>query len=197
MEKKISLNIINSRISLFLFQKHNMKVDITYPNFLRIIIYFTITIFIFSCSQTQPKQDCPLGQPIPIFSDSLDLVSKHSFEASGQKGMELILFQDGTELELLQDGCEKVIQEYRFTITDFEKDWETDQWFEAADRNIRYMAGASQQHAAFVLWADAIKSLNEQWALGKELLLGPGFSAKVDKIISGQQAILVVIFFQS
>lgn len=156
-----------------------------------------ITFLLYSCGDSSNKSTCPLGQPVPIFSSELSKVSSHDFKSNGQKGNETIIFTDGSQLEVLQDGCEKITQEFRFQLKEFDPKWNTEDWFEAAIAKVNFLSTISKKHQDLQLWASAISQQKAQWKLSGEMVLGPGFNAKVDRILGGEQALLIVQFYQS
>ena len=163
----------------------------------KIAVLSIISFLFLSCGGPSQKSNCPLGKPTPIFNQDLAKVKSHAFTANGQKGLENVVFSDESHLELIQDGCDKISQEFRFKTDKFNSEWSANQWFEAGIERIRFMANVSEQHAIFNQWADALNAQQNSWKLSGPLELGPGFSAKVDRIISGQEAYIIIVFFQS
>jgi len=166
------------------------------------LLFLIICILTFSCGTDNSSNDnknpsdnevCKYGTPTPIFSNDLGKVTKHAFNAKGQKGVERVKFENGVDLELLQSGCNELMQSYRFALkADLEGN---DQfWVEQAVEQFRYLSTLSENHLSFSLWAGAIQNSAEFISLGETFEPEPSTFIKIDKIPSGEKTLLVVTF---
>lgn len=82
------------------------------------INFITILCLFLSCQSDTSKDesDCSTGQPVAIFSDSMETISQHSFRVNGQNSEEKVLLSNQVELSFFQSGCETVLQEFKFEL---------------------------------------------------------------------------------
>jgi len=156
------------------------------------IMLFSVA-FLLSCENgTDNNQDCPLGQPTPIFSDSLIQVKTHLFELEEQSSLETVEFDNGVILELAQSGCEEISQEFQFKIKEIQNKNNTLSWVEAGVEQFKYMSGLGEQFAPFFMWATSIDDQKNKFALNTPLELAPGFFVTFNKVSGNNFDILIV-----
>lgn len=143
---------------------------------------------LFSCKSEQEK--CKFGTPVAIFSDTMDMVETHNFEAKNQEGNENVVFKNDVELQLIQSGCNEVKQEFRFTIPPLPEG--DPNWILVAAGLFDFLGSLSPDLAPFTFWGDAIGRAAADIKLGETKELEQGFSVKIDRIPSEEKNILTV-----
>ncbi len=153
-----------------------------------------LSFLALSCgsSSKEKKAECEAPKPEAVFSESLDGIRTHSFALSGHNSEEQLQFEDGTALTLFQSGCEKIVQEFRFTLPE---KLDEDRTILAIDR-LLFLAKMDDKYMAFANWAQAIEGLQAQFAEQDEVEVEQGFFVGLDKISSSDQTILVIKLFQ-
>lgn len=138
--------------------------------------------------------DCPHPVPIAIFSDTLPAVTRHQFNLNAMESVEEVTFRNGVELTLIQSGCEARKQEFRFRLPG-ENFPANDQafWREQITQQLRFLANLGPQYLALNAWTEAIEQLEGQIMLGEAIEIQPGFYIEIDRIISSDYAILLLI----
>jgi len=152
----------------------------------------TITLFVTCDNSSKKVTDCPLGQPTPIFSDSLSQVTDHQFELNGQSSLETISFKNGVVLELNQSGCEEISQEFQFKLKEIPNKANTLSWVQAGVEQFRFMSGLGEKYAPFFQWATSIDDQKEKFALNTPMELAPGFFVTFNKVPGNDYNILIV-----
>lgn len=161
---------------------------------MRTILSLILTsVLFFGCeNSTEKSQECPLGQPTPIFSDSLNQVQAHQFELNGQSSLETVSFTNGVVLELAQSGCEEISQEFQFKLKEIENKGNTLSWVNAGVQQFRFMSGLDEKYAPFFQWATSIDDQKEKFALNTPMELAPGFFVTFNKVPGNDYNILIV-----
>ncbi|MFT4759182.1 MAG: hypothetical protein ACI9XO_002138 [Paraglaciecola sp.] len=155
-------------------------------------LLFFITL-VFGCENSAEKtNDCNLGQPTPIFSDTLSQVQSQQFELNGQTSLETIVFKNGIALELAQSGCEQISQEFQFKIKNIPDKSSTLPWIEAGISQFKFLSSLGAQFAPFFMWATSMEDQKEQFTFNTPLELGPGFFVTFNKVPSTNFDILIV-----
>lgn len=151
-----------------------------------------IALLIGCGNSTDSNNDCPLGQPTPIFSDTLNQVQSQQFELDGQTSLETVVFKNGIALELAQSGCEQIAQEFQFKIKNIPNKSNTLSWVEAGIGQFKFLASLGEQFAPFFMWATSIEDQKENFAFNTPLELGPGFFVTFNKVPGSDFDILIV-----
>ncbi|RMF27853.1 MAG: hypothetical protein D6765_06900 [Bacteroidetes bacterium] len=140
-------------------------------------------------------EDCPAGVPQPVFSPRLEALRSHEFRLASQQAIEIVETQAGWTLELTQSGCEKVRQEYFFTLpSEGEK---PDPWALAADL-FREMAGWDTSLAPLQQWAVVFGQAAEKGVPPNQPIQPePGHWMKADLVVVGDEMVLRVLLWQA
>ena len=157
------------------------------------LIYLFILGLFTNCGNTEKKaEDCPLGKPTAIFSDTLQQVKSHHFELNGQSSVETILFDSGMELELSQEGCEEILQEFQFKIKDIPDKNKTLSWVEMGVVQFKFLSSLGEQFSPFFMWATAIEDAKERFSMNTPQEIGPGFFVTFNKVPGNDSNILII-----
>ena len=154
-------------------------------------------LILTACASGSNENACPYGKPAPIFSDTLEAVRAHIFETNEQEASEQVLFVTGQELEILQSGCETLRQEFQFSM---EGDYTSETpafWLQQATLYFQFLGKLSNQHYALYAWGQAIAEVAPEMKLGEAYEVQPHFEVTVDKIVSKEQAMLIVTLSQT
>jgi len=150
-----------------------------------------ICLVLCACS-TNPYADCAYGEPAPVFSDELKAVKSHEFKLVGMNGIESINFENGVILNLTQSGCNLIKQDFSFNL-DRRKVVDNDTfWIKSSIEQFNFMGRLSPDLSSFAMWAAAIQGVAKDLKIGKQVMVEPGFSVTIDKIVGEQEAILRV-----
>lgn len=158
-----------------------------------ILLCFTL---LYCCSCSSPTPECQLGQPTAIFHQDLPTVAQHHFQAQGQNGTESIQFTNGLHLEILQKGCEKISQEFRFTIPGKTSQQEAAYWIMQAAQSFHALANLSEQYLLYHQYAQVLEQNAKDLRLGEERGIGQGMKIQVDHIGGATQNIIRVLLSQ-
>lgn len=135
---------------------------------------------------------CKFGDPTAIFSDTMEMIKKHHFEVKERTGIELAAFKNGMMLEVEQSGCNDIHQQFTFILPgDYSKSDDTF-WKVLTVKNFRMLAASSPKLFPFNGWAEAIEGVLPQMKLSEPFEVDKGFQVRIDKILSDNQAMLVV-----
>ena len=145
-------------------------------------------VFLFGNCQ-EKKKVCTFS---PIFKADMPTVRKHHFEMKEGAGIELVAFKNGMQLEIEQDGCPEAKQQFTFFMRgDFSK-MNDEAWKLLAVQNFKFMAEASPELVVFDAWSEAIKAILPQIKLAQAAQVQDKKYVRIDKILSPEQALLVV-----
>ncbi len=143
--------------------------------------------------QSSPaKTPCKFGQPKAIFSDAITQVSTHKFSVEGQKSLESMNLVNGVRLDLYQDGCDHLRQEFQFSFAPNNSLSSDSTWILEAAKQLDYLATFSERHAAFGIWARAIRQLQPQMQIGRPLEPEEGTLITVDRLRGKQEHTLII-----
>ncbi len=155
-----------------------------------------IIIILLSCQsekQNSSKTDeCAMGKPVPMFSDTMQLVERHQFSLKGQIGSEFAVLKKGLMVEIIQSGCDKVSQEFRFTRPgDFRK-MDDAFWIKGAYSTFGFLSDASPALGGMRNWAELIARAEDAVKIGQPFNPDPGVEIVIDKIANDKEAIIIV-----
>lgn len=159
--------------------------------------FFFSLILLAACSNADKQQsDCTYGEPRPIFSDTLEAIQTHQFSLTDQLGIENITFTTGLELEIQQSGCDAIRQEFQFTLKGNYTDEAATFWFEQAMLHFQFLGSLGEQYFPLYAWGQAIGEVSKDMKVGEAYEVQPHFNAIVDKVVSTDQATLIVTLAQ-
>ncbi len=145
-----------------------------------------VSLSFFACGSGD--KTCALGAPQAIFSEEMDIVNQHSFEARGQESTERFVVDDSLSVEIQQSGCDKVRQIFIF---DLKGDYTnpTNNWVEFA-ADLLYDLGAAGPEIA--IYFDPLSAQIGQEAakisLGEPYALGDGRSVIITKVVAANHS---------
>jgi hypothetical protein len=150
-------------------------------------LFFTLYI---ACKTESGK--CKYGDPVAIFSDTMQVVKKHHFEIKEKTGIEYVALKNGLLLEIEQSGCNTINQQFTFELPgDFSKQDDAF-WKTLAAKNFQLLSNASIKLQPFIAWSDAINSVKDKLKLAEPIEIQNRMHIRIDKILSADRAMLVV-----
>lgn len=160
-------------------------------------LIFILILFVSACGQNnnsdEPFADCKYGQPFAIFNPDLPKLTKHQFDLTKTESTELIQFQDGLQLTLTQSGCDERKQEFQFKLPGHYQDEPSGFWVEKTLDLLQKLGQLGPDYQVFNAWAEALSLQSESIRLAQPLEVQPGFFVRIDKILSQDHAILLLI----
>jgi hypothetical protein len=137
------------------------------------------------------EQKCKY-KPEPIFSKDLKGVLQYNFETYGSQSLESVFFENNILLELHQDVCNQSAQEYKFTVKGDYSAYPDSLWIREAVRQLTYLSTLSPKQAALKEWAGILEVNRKRMKLAESTKISSGVYAKVDRILSPEQSILIL-----
>jgi hypothetical protein len=135
-------------------------------------------------------------KPEPIFAKDLPHIVQYNFEKEGSQSLESIMLDRGVLLEIGQEVCGDTKQEYRFTVKgDFAAQPDLF-WINEAAGEFNFLSTLSPKQAPLKDWAEIIKLRREDIKIGQDHEVQPGVFIRIDKVVSPEEATLVVLFSQ-
>lgn len=160
----------------------------------RLLCFCWIFISLVACKSEKPCK----YKPSAIFSKELPHVVAYNFEVQGSQSLESIQFDSNILLEIGQEVCNGSRQEYRFTAPGTQyASFPDSLWLKEAARQFVYLSTLSPKQAPLRNWADLIEERRQQMKLGEDQELQQGIFLRIDRVISPEQSILVVVLSQT
>lgn len=160
---------------------------------------FNVSVFAVAASMLllacQRKNTCKF-KPEPVFSADLPHVVQYNFEKEGSQSLESLLIDRGILLEVGQEVCGDTKQEYRFTVPGDYSAQPDSFWMMEATRQFVFLSSFSPKQAALKDWADIIELRRADMRLGQDREVQPGIFVRVDRVLSPEQATLLVVLSQ-
>lgn len=150
----------------------------------------SLLLLTFACEN---KPTCKF-KPEPIFAKDLPHVVQYNFEKEGSQSLESMLLDRGVLLEIGQEVCGDTKQEYRFTVPGDYAAQPDSFWLKEATRQFVFLSTFSPKQAPLKSWADIIEQRRTEMRLGENREVQPGIFVRVDRIVSPEQATLLVVF---
>jgi hypothetical protein len=163
------------------------------PEFRKVVtpsVFFFLFLFFSACKTETGK--CKFGDPIAIFSDTMQMVKKHHFEVKDKTGIEFVTFKNGMLLEVEQSGCNTITQQYTFEIMGGFSKMDDAFWKVLAIKNFTLLATFSPKLTTLGAWAQAISSVQDKMKLAEPFEVDKGIFVRLDKVVSADRAMLVV-----
>jgi len=161
------------------------------PNSGLISFLFFLACLLYACGST--VDECPLGDPTPIFTDTLQAVQQHEFSRQEDRSEEQIQFRQGPDLTIYQSGCENLRQEFQFVANAYSEERPAAAWVqEGADQFYR-LADLGEPYRGFAEWARFMELKAEDFKLAEARAVEPGYYITVDHIKGQQNGTLIVI----
>jgi hypothetical protein len=131
-----------------------------------------------------------------MFSPDLKHVSQHLFEKKDGESLESIIFDSGVALEVEQTGCDEIRQEFRFTALGNRQNAPDSTWAKEAVRQLVFLSSLGPKQKPLKMWADALEQVRPELKLGEAFTLETGISVRVDKIVSPEQSVILLVLSQ-
>ena len=160
------------------------------------IFYSVSLIFFTSACKNKKEVPCKYGNPTAIFSDTMQNVKKHFFQIKEGTGVEMVAFKNNYLLEVEQSGCEEIQQQFSFILHGKFMDAPDSFWVQLAVKQFRDMAKMSPKLSLFNGWADALDAIKDKIKLSEPTEIQPHFFCRIDKVVSPEQATLVILLSQ-
>ena len=162
-----------------------------------ILIFFVFNVvFLQTACKNKKEVPCKYGNPTAIFSDTMQNVKKHFFEIKEGTGVEMVAFKNNYLLEVEQSGCEEIQQQFSFILHGKFMDAPDSFWKDLAVKQFRDMAKMSPKLLPFNGWADALDAVKNKIKLSEPTEIQPQFFCRIDKVVSPEQATLVILLSQ-
>jgi len=160
----------------------------------RIVAIVTLGVMIlFAACQNKPE--CKY-KPEPIFGKDLPHVVQYNFEKEGSQSLESMMLDRGVLLEVGQEVCGDTKQEYRFRVPGDYSAMPDSFWLKEASRQFVFLSTFSPKQAPLKDWADIIELRRTDMQLGQDREVQPGVYVRVDRVLSPDEATLLVVFSQ-
>ncbi len=156
------------------------------------ILALGVLIPLFSC---QNKPSCKY-KPEPIFAKDLPHVVQYNFEKDGSQSLESLMLDRGILLEIGQEVCGETKQEYRFTVKGDYNAQPDSFWMKEATRQFVFLSTFSPKQAALKDWGDIIELRRHEMQLGQNREVQPGVFVRIERVLSPEEATLLVVFSQ-
>lgn len=142
---------------------------------------------------SEPFADCKYGTPIAIFKPGLPGLVSHQFDLNETESIEQLEFKDSLELTLVQSGCDERKQEFQFKLMGNYQDQPNEFWVEQTLDLLQKLGRLSPDYQVFNAWAEALSLQQDKIRLAQPSEVQPGFFVRIDKILSQEHAILLLI----
>jgi len=159
---------------------------------IREAIAFGALISLCAC---QNKTTCKY-KPEPIFTKDLPHVVQYNFEKEGSQSLESVMLDRGILLEVGQEVCGDTKQEFRFTVPGDYTAQPDSFWLKEASRQFVFLSSFSPKQAALKDWGDIIELRRGDMRIGQAREVQPGVFVRVDRVVSPEEATLLVVFSQ-
>ena len=157
-----------------------------------IVALWCIILFAAAC---KTDKRCKY-KPEAVFEAGLPHVTAYNFEVQGAQSLESILLDGKLLLEIHQEVCDHTRQEFRFTVPGDRRSYPDSLWLKEAARQMVVLSALSPQQAALKTWGDVIESRRPEMKLGEDFTVQSGITVRVDRILSPEQSVLLVVLAQ-
>ena len=135
-------------------------------------------------------------KPEPMFAAGLPHITAYNFEVQGAQSMESIMLDGKLLLEISQEVCDHTRQEFRFTVPGDRHAYADSLWLKEAARQMVVLSAISPRQAALKTWGDVIERSRPEMKLGQDFPVQAGITVRVDRILSPEQSVLLVVLAQ-
>lgn len=159
----------------------------------RYLLLLFIINLTFACRNSSKTNDCRYGKPTPVFTADQPGIQSHTFHAQGIEATEQVIFSDSLQLTLLQSGCNEIRQEFQFNLPGNFEDKAPDFWIELSIKLMQRLGNLGPNYNGFTMWAQSIAEQRANIKLAEPSALQQGFYITIDRILSEENATLVLI----
>lgn len=135
-------------------------------------------------------------KPEPVFAAGLPHITAYNFEVQGAQSLESVLLDGKVLLEIHQEVCDQTRQEFRFTVPGDRSQVADSMWLKEAARQMVVLSALSPKQSPLKAWGDVIESRRPEMKLGQDLQVQSGITVRVDRVLSPEQSVLLVVLKQ-
>lgn len=157
-----------------------------------IIVSYTLAFLLSAC---ETNKRCKY-KPEPVFEAGLAHITAYNFEVQGAQSLESIMLDGKLLLEISQEVCDHTRQEFRFTVPGDRRAYADSLWFKEAARQMVVLSALSPKQAALKSWGDVIENNRPEMKLGQDFPVQAGITVRVDRVLSPEQSVLLVVLGQ-
>jgi len=156
-------------------------------------LLFLSILSTFACRNNSNTSDCRYGKPTAIFAANQPGIQSHTFTERGNEATEQVIFSDSLQLTLLQSGCNQIRQEFQFNLPGNFQDKTPDFWIELSIQLMQRLGSIGPDYGGFTMWAQTMVEQRKNIKLTEPVALQQGFYITIDRILSTENATLVLI----
>lgn len=157
-----------------------------------LLTLFSLVLLLAAC---KTDQRCKY-KPDPMFEAGLPHITAYNFEVQGPQSLESIMLDGKILLEINQEICDHTRQEFRFTVPGDRRAYPDSLWLKEASRQMVVLSALSPQQAALKTWGDVIERRRPEMKLGEDFTVQSGITIRVDRVLSPEQSMLLVVLAQ-
>lgn len=157
------------------------------------LFFLFLTILTVACRNSSSTNACKYGKPAAIFAAQQPGIQSHTFTAQGNEATEQVEFSDGLQMTLLQSGCNEIRQEFQFSLPGNFQDKAPDFWIELSIKLMQRLGSLGPDYNGFTMWAQSVAEQRANIKLSEPAALQQGFYITIDRILSTENATLVLI----
>ncbi len=157
-----------------------------------LLALFSLALFLTAC---KTDKRCKY-KPDPVFEAGLPHVTAYNFEVQGPQSLESIMLDGKVLLEINQEVCDHTRQEFRFTVPGDRRTYPDSLWLKEASRQMVLLSALSPKQAALKTWGDVIENSRSTMKLGEDFTVQSGITIRVDRVLSPEQSVLLVVLAQ-
>ncbi len=153
---------------------------------------YGITLLLSAC---KTDKRCKY-KPEAMFDAGLPHITAYNFEVQGAQSMESIMLDSKILLEIGQEVCDHTHQEFRFTVPGDRRAYADSLWLKEAARQMVVLSALSPKQTALKAWGDVIEEKRREMKLGQDFPVQAGITVRVDRVLSPEQSVLLVVLGQ-
>ncbi|MEO6760286.1 MAG: hypothetical protein ABIO24_12585 [Saprospiraceae bacterium] len=154
--------------------------------------FLTSVLLLLGC---QTDHRCKY-KPEPVFAAGLPHISAYNYEVQGSQSLESVLLDDKVLLEINQDVCDHTRQEFRITVPGDRRQIPDSLWLKEAARQMVVLSALSPKQSPLKAWGDIIEERRPEMKLGEDYPVQSGITIRVDRILSPEQSVLLIVLGQ-
>jgi len=135
-------------------------------------------------------------KPEAVFAAGLPHITAYNFEVQGSQSLESIMLDGKVLLEINQEVCDHTRQEFRFTVPGNRSQVPDSLWLKEAARQMVVLSALSPKQSPLKAWGDVIESRRPEMKLGEDFQVQSGITVRVDRVLSPEQSVLLVVLAQ-
>lgn len=152
-------------------------------------------LLLAALSACQTDHRCKF-KPEPVFAAGLPHITAYNFEVQGNQSLESIMLDGKVLLEINQEVCDHTRQEFRFTVPGNRNQVPDSLWLKEAARQMVVLSALSPKQSPLKAWGDVIEERRPEMKLGQDFPVQSGITVRVDRVLSPEQSVLLVVLAQ-